>query len=91
MDPQVASSIRSFLVSLGTIFAGTGVAQYFTDAYINIAVAVIGTLIALGTTWWGVQSNKPAALVQKLMDNTQVENKDIIKAVETNNPQLLTK
>lgn len=91
MDPQVASSIRSFLVSLGTIFAGTGVAQYFTDAYINIAVAVIGTLIALGTTWWGVQSNKPAALVQKLLDNPNIDNKQVVKAVETNNAAAVTK
>jgi hypothetical protein len=81
------SFIRHVLTGAGTLFAGTGMAGWFSDGNINLAVMVIGFLVSAAATWWGNQSNKPVALAQKLVDNPEISNAQAAKAIAAGEPE----
>jgi len=86
---QITSLARHVLTSLGTALAGTGVAGWFTESYINIAVMIIGAIAAVVGTVWGNRSNTPQALARKLVDNSSIPNATIAKAIADAKPEKL--
>jgi hypothetical protein len=82
------SFLRHVLTGAGTLFAGSGIAGWFSDSNINLAVTVIGFLVSAAATWWGNQSNKPVSLAQKLIAS-DIPNATIAKAITDEKPEKL--
>lgn len=88
---QITSALRHFLTSLGTAMAGTGVAGWFSDSNINIAVMIVGIVVGLFGAIWGNRSSTPVALAQKLVSNPAIPNAVAANAIATGEPEKLAR